>query len=232
MMLKSILFAGMIISGHLGFGQVVYPVTPYTRPPDKQALGRHRETSDNTRWLREFVPAQGMRAITAYSLRFAYVKAGSAPYDLMTTLDGFQDDRPMSIRLGDIDQITVLDRNGGKAILSVVVVPGLDEQALLDLHPTYTQLITKYKQALRIEVSLSDSRGGQYSVVGQNSSDAEVNGTGSQVSFAEMALNRPMKLRYLSPEIWWATLSVFNDPSYPYTDTQSTSTYSDHPLPR
>ena len=212
--------------------QIKYPVTPYTKVPASQDLALHRSIADQTRWIRDFKPTAGTGSITAYSLRLGYAATGKPATRPLTTLVGEANGVRVEIRLGDIEQITVIGRNKVTATLRIAVFPALDERTLLLQHPSYTVLRTNFRKSITLDVSLRDASASEYCLLGQATSDDPDTDLGPRVLFREVDLNKPINLRYLSPEIWWATLSVFTDRSYPYTDTKSTSSYSDHPITR
>jgi hypothetical protein len=228
---RKVLAVGSLLFASACFAQSLYPITPYTRAPDKQALQVHRTIADETRWIRDFKPTSSTSSVTAYELRFGYVSTGRGSR-LKSALDGDVNGVPTHLRLGNIEEISVTDRSKTSATLRVIVFPTLNEDALLRLHPSYTTLRTDYRSTITMVVKLTDDTGADLCLFGTSSSDADETDMTCKVLLKVVTLNKAIELRYLSPEVWWATLSVFSDASYPYTDTKSTSSYAEHAMPK
>lgn len=121
------------------------------------------------------------------------------------------------INFGEIETIEILESQPPYVTLKLKIFPCITPKALIDIKPTYLELVEKYTlfKTLRIKTTKYSDLSFRMQI-----KCTEIYGSSNKIFLDEIAQGTIIKfsfdLKKENPPIWWAIDSVTNDDSYPY----------------
>jgi len=123
-------------------------------------------------------------------------------------------DADSSIALADLDSVALEGVKNDVVDLSLELIPGMTPEALVELKPTYTAILTQARR-VRFEVAATVRNRGELVLVGTSCAKKEATVFVPLLPIKQLTKGQALSLRAAASNRWWAIESVISDPAYP-----------------